>query len=149
MRKGLKLATKAALLDAGGAAALVFNKLVRVKESALSFCSSPNEEHADRFVGLDVALDLDFCVGEPRHARALAAAQGYDLVPIKPERISGAFGHSDISQFAREFSEAHVAMSAALDDGMVCPKDRAAMLRELEGVERIARIVRAKLEAGE
>lgn len=147
MRNSLKLATRLSLIAAGSAAALVREKLVRIGEAALSFAASPNEEHQERFVALDVALDLDFVAGEPLHARALAAAQGYELRPIDRPVSAGAFGHSDIRNLAREFADLQDAMFVALDDGAVCRKDREAILGELADVERMAAAIRAKVEA--
>ncbi|KQQ81956.1 hypothetical protein ASF65_07840 [Aureimonas sp. Leaf324] len=147
MRNSLKLATRLSLTAAGGAAALVREKLVRVGEAALSFASSPHEDHDERFVALDVALDLDFVAGEPLHARALAAAQGYELRAIDRPASAGVFGHTDIRNLAREFADLQDAMFAALDDGAVCRKDRQAILAELADVERMAQAIRSKVEA--
>ncbi|MBB3937913.1 hypothetical protein [Aureimonas phyllosphaerae] len=147
MRNGLKLATRLSLTAAGGAAALVRERLVRVGEAALSFACSPHVDHEERFVALDVALDLDFLAGEPLHARALAAAQGYELRLLERSASAGVFGHSDIRNLTREFADLQDTMFAALDDGTICRKDREAILAELADVERMAAAIRAKVEA--
>ncbi|WP_156418340.1 hypothetical protein [Aureimonas sp. D3] len=146
MRAALKLATKAAIARAGDAAAIVREGLVRIGETALSFAGSPKAEHADRFVSLDTALDLDFVAGEPHHARALAHPQGYELVPMRRPKGIGPIQHRDIRDFKQETHELFDVMFVALEDGTACRADAVAILREIDGVEEQCRLLRAKCE---
>lgn len=147
MRAALKLATKAAIARAGDAAAIVREKWVRIGETALSFAGSTKDEHADRFVTIDTALDLDFAAGEPHHARALAYPQGYELVPMRRPKGVGAIALRDIRDFKQETHELFDVMFVALEDGTACPADARAILREVESVEEQCRLLRAKCEA--
>lgn len=149
LRNGLKLATRLSLQAAGGAAALVREKLVRVGTASLSMAGNAvDEEASERFVALDVALDLDFLAGEPFHARALAAAQDYDLVPRKTPRSRGEFGLTDMRGLKTEMHDVEEAMFEALADGRICPKDRSEILMELDDLDRVSRQIREKLEGG-
>lgn len=147
MRAALKLATRSALARAGGAAAIVAEKWVRVGKTALSFAGSADDENAERFVCIDTALDLDFAAGEPHHARALAAAQDYELVPMRRPKGMGEIALRDIRSFKQETFELFDVLVAAVEDGTFCREDAKATLREIEGVEEQCRILRAKCEA--
>lgn len=147
MLKSLKLATRSAIHAAGpgGAAALVEQKLVRVGEFALSVASSMSEQNADRFAALDVALDLDFIAGEPLHARAIAAAQGYRLEPIVEVASDEPLCVRAVAQFGKETSALKLCVLDALADDVLDDKDRLAIEARISDVERELADMRAKL----
>lgn len=145
MRKALKLATRAALKIAGGAAALVESRMVRVGEASLSFYASSSDEHDTRSVPMDVALDLDFLAGEPLHARAIAHAQGYRLAPAYPRNPGGMLCLSDVARISRDFAEVQSTCFDALDDCVITEAERVAIIGQLGELERSIEDVRAKL----
>lgn len=137
MLRSLKIATRDAL-HAGGpgcAADIVRTGMVRVKEFALSVAASLRAEHANRFVALDVALDLDFIAGEPFHARALAGPQGYRLVPIDTPAVGGVISHRGLNRVERLADGAILDLRDALEnDGRIDVAEArllAPLLREL------------------
>ncbi|BAP94517.1 hypothetical protein [Aurantimonas phage AmM-1] len=147
IRRHLKLATKSALYAAGGAAGIVAQKMTRVGEAALSFYASLGDDHCHRSVPLDVALDLDFVAGEPIHARALANAQGYRLVPMFEEKPSGQFALADVARIAHDYGEVQACCFEALEDGAIDVAERLAILERLSDLDRCTAQMRAKLQA--
>ncbi|WP_062111104.1 hypothetical protein [Aureimonas sp. AU40] len=147
MLKALKLATRAAIANAGGAAALVRDQYVRIKETALSFAASAEKEHAERFVTIDTALDLDFAAGAPHHARALANAQDYELVPMRRPKGVGAICYRDIRAFKNGAHGVFGEMFTALEDEIVDADEAKAILRALDDHDEQSRLLRAKCEA--
>lgn len=147
-RASLKLAFKAALNLAGGGCDLVKNRLVRVGEAALSRYHSLAPKDDQHFPAIDVVLDVEHCAGEPFVTRALAAAQGYELVLMKRERSSGSFGYPDIQRITGEFSDVSRVMFTSLADGEVCRKDIQAMRAEMAELMRALKDTDARLEAG-
>lgn len=147
MRAALKLATRSAIARAGTAAALVEEKIVRIGETALSFAGSTKDEHADRFVTIDTALDLDFAAGAPHHARALAHAQEYELVPMRRPRGIGAICYRDIRDFKNGAHGVFGEMFTALEDDQVDAEEARAILRALDEHDEQSRLLRAKCEA--
>ncbi|WP_182422010.1 hypothetical protein [Aureimonas sp. ME7] len=116
MRGRLKLATKASIADAGGAKDLVSEKMLRVGEVALSRGSVHRVENDDHFVGIDTALDLDLLAGEPRHARALAEAQNWTLVPLVAVCPTAVINDAGMNRLARITNEFELSMREALED---------------------------------
>ncbi|KTQ85090.1 hypothetical protein NS226_21095 [Aureimonas ureilytica] len=147
MLKALKLSTRAAILNAGGAAALVREGYVRVKETALSFAGSAEKQHAERFVTIDTALDLDLAAGAPHHARALANAQDYELVPMRRPKGVGAICYRDIRDFKNGAHGVFGEMFTALEDEVVDAEEAKAILRALDEHDEQSRLLRAKCEA--
>ncbi|WP_185983000.1 hypothetical protein [Aureimonas mangrovi] len=145
MRNALKFATRSALFAAGDAAALVRDKIVRVGETALSYCHSAKEEHADRFVALDTALDLDFAAGEPIHARALAGAQNYRLEPMDAPISDLPVCDRTIARLGRAVSEAEACLYQANDDGEISATEALTADALLAVVERKVADMRARL----
>lgn len=146
MRRHLKLATKAALRAAGGAAGIVASRLTRVGEATLSLYASLGSENELRSVPLDVALDLDFVAGEPLHAQALAGAQGYRLVPNFEERATGMFSLADVARIAHDYGEVQACCFDALEDGAISEPERIEMLARLGDLDRCSAQIRAKLQ---
>ncbi|MDX1730207.1 MAG: hypothetical protein R3184_03635 [Aurantimonas coralicida] len=148
IRRHLKLATKSALYAAGGAAGIVAQKMTRVGEAALSFYASLGDDHCHRSVPLDVALDLDFVAGEPIHARALANAQGYRLVPVVEEKPNGRFALADVARIAHDYGQVQACCFEALEDGAIDEIERLALLEKLGDLDRCTAQMRAKLRVG-
>lgn len=147
MRGRLKLATKADLVDAGGPTDLHAEKYVRVGPAALSRASVHTPENDDHFVGIDTALDLDLLAGEPRHARALAEAQNYSLVPNAAVAPGSRIDHPGLNRLSRVLNDVEMVMREALEDGDVSAAEASEALAMVTKAEEELARKRAKLLA--
>lgn len=78
IQNALKTAVKQTVADLGGLDAAA--SCTRVGRSQIFDYGSIG---TDKFIPIDVALDLELISGNPRITRALAEAQGYELQPIE------------------------------------------------------------------
>lgn len=112
-----------------------------------SHASEFGAPHSGRSPTLAVALEADALAGEPIMASALAAAQGYRLVPVTP----GAAGdlHLLAGRVVAEVGQAFGVLSEASADGHVCAAERAALVREFSDVVAAGERVLAALRRGD
>ncbi len=131
----LKAATRRAVKAAGGGDALAVT--TRVSEGQLSKYGLASEEHAETFIPLDVALEADREAGSPIIASALAAAQGFRLVPADAADSEHGLDYRDVTTVGVAFSNFQSRMHEALsDDGKVDEAERRAILRDFDKLMR-------------
>lgn len=124
-RARLKGATKRAIERAGGGTA--FAGQTRVEPPALSKYAAQHEDH---FVPVDVACDADMAAGAPVILSAMAATQGFRLVPI--DETAPAFHSSMVGTLIRETGEVSAAILEAMADGRITPAERRAIEAEID-----------------
>ncbi|MFN3549250.1 MAG: phage regulatory CII family protein [Mesorhizobium sp.] len=124
-RARLKGATKRAIERAGGGTA--FAAQTRVEPPVLSKYAAPHEDH---FVPVDVACDADMAAGSPVILSAMAATQGFRLVPI--DDVAPAFSPTMVGQLIRETGDVSAAILEAMADGRVTPAERRAIEIEID-----------------
>lgn len=144
-RLSLKAAVRHALKLAGGGDS--FQNATRVNAGTLSKYASP--EWVDYHIPLDVALDLDLDASEPVCVRALAAAQGYDLVAqVKSSGAQCASPLSSLGGLAREHADLINAICVGAADGEITEAERRDIRKEAHELQsEISRLL-AALEAG-
>ncbi|AJY44684.1 hypothetical protein [Martelella endophytica] len=131
----LKAATRRAVKAAGGGDALSLT--TRVSEGQLSKYGLASEDHQDTYIPLDVALEADREAGSPIIAAALAAAQGFRLVPEDAEDPAQGLDYRDVTTVGVAFSSFQSRMHEALsDDGKVDEGERRAILRDFDRLMR-------------
>ena len=120
----IKTATKKAIQQIGGIDAAV--TICRVGRSQLSDYGNRNSLQC---APVDVAVDLDSCAQEPLILAAMAAAEGYRLVPVK---FSG-MGHipKELAKFSKFSSEVLQEGIESLEDGQVDVSEARAILEHL------------------
>lgn len=129
----LKTAFKLVLADVGGLVAA--STCTRVEVSQLS--AYGNVANREKIVPVDVALDLEMIGGAPHVTAALAAAQGYELVPLDSRPTHELVScMSEISlDSGRLLADAVQLMNQAHDR------------RSIEAVERVQRDLRELISA--
>lgn len=141
-RRALKIASQVAVNMLGGGKDAA--RLTVVDPSMLSLYSALHEE--DRFMRLDVALDLDLAVGEPVLARALAAAQGFALVRESADVRAEKIDLDDYASLHREAFEAKSSVLAAVQQKSMTPAQRKSALKELADLRQVISIIESKIE---
>lgn len=128
-RNALKTAFKRVLALLGGVDAAAAT--TRVGRSNLSEYGVP--QMADRHAPIDVVLDLEIIAGTPLVTEALAAAQGYVLLPVH-------IGTDDVAAVLAELAtDAGKTMADAVQairDGMP-PHERAVLVSDLTELHRV------------
>lgn len=141
-RQALKIATKIVVnLCAGPKQAA---KLTAVDETTLSLNAAIHDEN--RFMRIDVALDLDHAAGDPVITRALAAAQGFSLVRDEIEAETARLSLADYGRLQRQAFEAQAVVFESLEDGAISPSEKRAILRELAELRQAIALVESKVE---
>lgn len=140
-------AVRHALTVAGGGES--FQHATRVNAGTLCKYASP--EWPDNHMPIDVALDLDLDIGEPVCARALAAAQGYELVAqVKPSNASGVTPLSSLSGLAREHADLIGAICAGTADGIITENERRSIRKEAYELQsEVSRLLAALEQEGD
>lgn len=93
-----------------------------------------------------VVLEAEAFAGEPIVAEALAAAQGFRLLPVEP---SGAVALGPLAgRVMREIGEAMGLFAEAVDDGEISEGERARLIVEYSDVANAALKMVAALQAG-
>lgn len=124
-RARLKGATKRAIDRAGGGTAL--SAQTRVEPPALSKYAATQEEH---FMPIDVACDADLAAGAPVILSAMAATQGFRLMPIGD--VAPAFTATMVGSLIRETGDVSAAILEAMADGRVTAAERRAIEAEID-----------------
>ena len=119
-RNALKMAFRVSVEHGGGGKAI--SEITRVTPPIISNYAASHE--LLRFPGVDVALDVDLAVGEPINARALAAAQGYELVRTIDIHPSEKLGLTDLSHVIGATHEVEQHILDTLADGIVTENEK-------------------------
>ncbi|MGH6861671.1 MAG: phage regulatory CII family protein [Phyllobacterium sp.] len=139
----LKIAPRIAIETCGGGKFV--SQVTRVSEAALSLYIAPHE--LDRYIPVDVALDIDLTAGEPVIARAFAAAQGFDLVKAAPSVAGGTLGIADLCRWISEGNDVSEVVGSALADGHLSASERADIKREIAEARAVLSALEAKVDA--
>lgn len=131
----LKRAVEVAYSMAGGVS--LFALVTRVKSPNLSKYGSNSEEHAQTFMPIDIAMDLDHAAKQPVVLGQMAEILGYDLVPKgegihTPRRIVD----GDAIDVMSEAMDLVRALQSARADGKICNNDRKRILEEVAQLEK-------------
>ncbi|WP_421581111.1 phage regulatory CII family protein [Shinella sp. M31] len=143
----LKAATRRSLDQAGGGDA--FQHVTRVKANALSSYASANDEKADKFIPVDVAVECDIEANSPIIASAMAAMLGFKLVPL-----DGSDDHRqpvsarDALKIAREASEVVRAIDEATQDDVIDASERKDINREIDDLIKALQCVQRRVGGG-
>ncbi|WP_086656678.1 hypothetical protein [Acetobacter persici] len=126
----IKTATKKAIQQIGGIDAAV--TICRVGRSQLSDYGNRNSLQC---APVDVAVDLDSCAQEPLILAAMAAAEGYRLVPVK---FSG-MGHipKELAKLSKTSSEVLQEGIESLEDGRIDVDEARAILEHLHPLRAV------------
>ena len=108
------------LLDAGDRC--------RVGPKQLSAYANPNSP--DRYMPVDVVLDLEGAAGDPIVTRCLAAQQGFVLFRLPAVRACRLWDRHH-RQVVKEGSVVFVKLTEALEDGAISRQEAAALLVEV------------------
>lgn len=135
---GLKAATRLLIRDLGGIDAAAAG--TRVGRSLMSDYGNPT---SDRFIPVDVLLDIEAIGGTPRLTAALARSQGYELCPVVP-RERGALGEA-LARISVGVGSLFSTVAASFADGVLTDVERADLARDLDEVIRLAGEARALL----
>lgn len=141
-RVTLKIAPRIAIETCGGGKFV--SQTTRVSEAALSLYIAPHE--LERYIPLDIALDIDLAAGEPIIARALASAQGFDLIKAEPSYVTGKLGITDLCRWISEGNDVSEVIGSALADGQVSPAERADIKREIAQARAVLSALEAKVD---
>lgn len=141
-RVTLKIAPRIAIETCGGGKFV--SQITRVSEAALSLYIAPHE--LERYIPLDVALDIDLASGEPVIARAFASAQGYDLIKATPSDTAGTLGISDLCRWISEGNDVSKVIGNALADGQLSASERADIKREIAEARAVLSALEAKVD---
>lgn len=139
MYNQIKTATKLVLKDLGGADAA--ETCTRVGRSQLFDYGNIG---MDKFIPVDVALDLERVGGSPHITAALARMQGYMLVQIEVPRERGTLAVL-IAEIGRDVGELFATAAGALTHDKLTEAERQDLLRELDNLHRVTGEVMAFL----
>jgi hypothetical protein len=132
--KALKVLTKALVKACGGPLAVA--EVLDVAQSLVSFWGSQAEP--GRFMPLHHIASLEEFCGRPVISSYLVRRHA---APEGP----GALALADVALLSRESGEAQMTVLAALEDGVLCAADRAAIRKELDEVATVVAAMRDKV----
>lgn len=138
----LKTATKLVVADLGGGDAAA--TCTRVGKSQLSDYGNVS---SDKFIPVDVVLDLERVGGVPHITAALARAQGYLLVPGSTPRARSELAVL-MAEIGRDVGELFGTAALALSHGKLTDAERQELLRELDNLHRVVGEVMSLLKRG-
>lgn len=143
----LKAASRRAVELAGDVTAV--ERITRVRKAALSKYTAVHE--TAYFMPVDVALDIDRDTGEPVILREMAALEGYDLAPRRGARNATggnamlARAHL-VGRLTREVADVVAEVLAADADGVITPRERSALLKEIDEAQGALNAMRRSVE---
>lgn len=140
-RNSLKMAFRVSVEHGGGGKAI--SEITRVSPPIITNYAAPHEDL--RFPGVDVALDVDLAVGEPINARALAAAQGYELVRCTEPAGSGGLGLRDLSSLSNASHTFEQHIIDALEDSNISEKERLELIQDIAVLQSRLSSIQQKL----
>lgn len=145
----LKAATRRSLDQAGGGDA--FQHVTRVKANALSSYASANEDKADKFMPVDVAVECDIEANSPIIVSAMAAMLGYRLVPCDAERapvVAAPVSGRDALRIAREAADVVRAIDEATQDDHIDARERKDITGEIDELVKALQCVQRRIGGG-
>lgn len=140
-RNSLKMAFRVSVDHGGGGKAIA--EITRVNPPMLSIYAAAHE--VDRFAGVDIALDVDLAIGEPINARALAAAQGFELVRCIDTAGSGRLGLRDLSSLSSASHNFEKHIIDALEDSTISEKERLELIQDIAVLQSRLSSIQQKL----
>lgn len=143
----LKAAVRRSLDQAGGGDA--FQHVTRVKANALSSYASANEDKADKFMPIDVAVECDLEANSPIIVSGMAAMLGYKLIPTGVVG-QGAENHHAVSArdaltIAREAADVVRAIDDATQDDAIDARERKDINREIDDLIKALQCVQRRI----
>lgn len=121
----------------------------RISQQAISRCLSADEEHALRFLPIDVVADLEAACGQPIVSRAVASLLFFVLVPA-PEALRVSGGALDlvqkVSALLAEVSDVSGGVAESLRDGAVSNDERVRLHREVREAMQALIVVDRQLD---
>lgn len=141
-RAELKASTRRALELASQAK---FVLVTRVDEGALS--KYKGAAYPDAFMPIDVVLDLERDLGAPLITEALAALQGYRLVPIDADAAQPV-GLGDLAEVSKEGGDVVQKLAAAMADGALDSHERREISAEIAENIAVLRRLDRKVSGG-
>lgn len=145
----LKAATRRSLDQAGGGDA--FQHVTRVKANALSSYASANDEKADKFMPVDVAVECDMEANSPIILSAMAAMLGYKLVPCDgaaSAAVSAPVNGRDALRIAREAADVVRAIDEATQDDHIDARERKDITSEIDELVKVLQCVQRRIGGG-
>lgn len=113
--------------------------LTRVSPSTLQKYSSPNEEHEDRQMPVDVVRALEAAIGRPVVTRFLAAELGYTIERIGGDAVD-CLGEAS-ARAIHEAADVSATTVKAMADGVIEPHEADEIVREVdEAIEALQRV---------
>jgi hypothetical protein len=126
-----------------------FALLARVGVSTLSKYASPNEENADNFIPIDIAVAVDKRAESPVIVGEMARQLGYTLTPIAGTIGRRRIDHEFATDMMAESTEAWRVIVDALRDGKIDGLERKQILKEMYEAKRLIEQGIAGMEAGD
>lgn len=142
-RNELKAATRQALAIARPTR---FAAVTRVDAPALSKYGDPFTANA--FMPIDIVADLERDLGAPLITEALAALQGYRLVPVGDGDAGGRIGVDDLASLSKEGGDVVQTIATAMADGRIDGHERRAIAAEIAENVTVLRRIGRKVTAG-
>lgn len=144
--KTLKAATRRSLDQAGGGDA--FQHVTRVRANALSSYASANEDKADKFMPVDVAIECDLEANSPIIVAAMAAMLGYKLVPCDAVFATSdreSVTARDALRIAREAADVVRAIDEATQDNCIDARERRDINGEIDDLVKVLQCVQRRI----
>lgn len=128
----LKAATRRALDLAGGGDN--FQHVTRIKAGNLSKYGSPNDDNADKFMPIDVAVEADQEAGAPIILTAMAEMIGYRVVAATgPQAVAPLpVTIKDALKIVHDAADVARALSAALENDHIDQAEQREITREAD-----------------
>ena len=144
----LKGMTEVCLKLGGGMTS--FAKITRVGISDLSKYSSSSDEHEDRVIGLDIAVEADRRAKDPMIIREAARLLGYQLAKLvgDAEEDNGPATEQDAMRVMDEATNLWTVWRASYADKYLDGQERLQLTRKLHELIRAAQMLLDKLADG-
>lgn len=141
----LKSHTEALVKDVGVEAACV---ITGRSKATLGRYYSRHDEHADRFIPIDVVAKLEAEAGFPHVSSALAELAGLSVSFDRNRPPSGEDGHvnEDIALLSRRFATLMSAYAEAIADQIITPAEAREMLSETLELQKVLIEMKLHLE---
>lgn len=104
--------------------------VTRVGQQELSKYGNPSDDHAERFMPVDIVADLEAECGMPIVTAKLAELAGCLLVPLPKGKGQGALNERS-HRTAQEFAEVMSGILGALADGEITEAEGEAILQNI------------------
>lgn len=140
----LKKHTEALVKDVGVEAAC---ELTGKSKATLGRYYSDSEEHADRFMPVDVVAQLEAASSFPHVTSALADLRGITMSYDGAKRNSTSSGvNQDVVALAQRFAQLMAEYNLAIGDGKISVNEAKRMLRETLAIQEVILEMKLNLE---